>query len=189
MPTNNPYQAPSADMSSQQSDATYQPKVFTHQGRIGRLRYLAYSLAPTLLMLPVFMIAGVLAGMMGSGDQDPMASGIFLVIAGAAYLFIIVFSFIFAKRRFNDMDQSGWLSLLMLIPLVNLIVGLVLIFAPGTPTSNKYGLRPGHNTMWVQIGAFALPVIAILGILAAIAIPAYSDYAERARQAESQYSE
>ena len=189
MPTPNPYQAPSADVSSSPTDATYQPKVFTPQGRIGRLRYLAYGLASTLLMIPVFMLAGALAAMVGGTEEDPMASGIFVIIGGLAYLFIVVFSFIFAKRRFNDMDQSGWLSLLMIIPLVNLIVILVLIFKAGTPTSNKFGPRPGPNTTWVKIGAFVMPAVFILGILAAIAIPAYSDYANRAQEAESLYSE
>jgi hypothetical protein len=85
------------------------------------------------------------------------------------------------------MDQSGWLCLLLIVPLVNLVVALVLIFAPGTPTANKHGPAPAPNTLWVKIGGLAMPVIAVLGILAAIALPAYQDYVDRA--AETQYSE
>jgi len=87
------------------------------------------------------------------------------------------------------MNQSGWLCLLTLVPLLNIFVYLVLIFAPGTPTANKHGPQPAANTTWVKIGGFMMPVVAVLGILAAVAIPAYQDYVIRAQEAKSSYSE
>ncbi|RBP48299.1 DUF805 domain-containing protein [Arenicella xantha] len=100
--------APSADVSAQHSDATCQPKVFTHKDRIDRLRCLAYGLASILIVFPVITLAGALVAVIGSGGENPLAKGLLIAIGVAAYLFLIVFSFIFAKRRFNDMDLSGY---------------------------------------------------------------------------------
>ena len=187
MNTENPYQAPSSDV-SEAVPATYQPKIFTTQGRIGRLRYLAYGLASGLILIPVVMVAALIPALFSSdAGSDPTSSTIFIILVGLAYVFYLFFSFVFAKRRFNDMDQSGWLCILIIVPLLNLIAALFLIFAPGTKTANKFGPAPAPNTTWVKIGGLAMPVIAVLGILAAVAIPAYQDYVERA--AQSTYSE
>jgi hypothetical protein len=39
----NPYAAPDAVLSDVAEDETYEPQIFSVNGRIGRLRYLAYS--------------------------------------------------------------------------------------------------------------------------------------------------
>lgn len=41
-------------------------------------------------------------------------------------------------RRLHDSDKSGWLIILLLIPLVN-IFGFALLFMAPTPGPNKYG--------------------------------------------------
>ena len=47
-----------------------------------------------------------------------------------------------AVKRLHDLDKSGWYYLLVLVPLVNLILGLCLLFVPGTRGSNEYGPDP-----------------------------------------------
>lgn len=42
-------------------------------------------------------------------------------------------------RRWHDMNQSGWLILLGLIPFVSFILLLIYLFVPGTKTENNYG--------------------------------------------------
>lgn len=42
-------------------------------------------------------------------------------------------------RRWHDLDQSGWLTLIVLIPFAGLIAEIVLLFAPGTSGPNKFG--------------------------------------------------
>jgi len=74
------------------------------------------------------------------------------------------------------MNWTGWTVLLTLIPLV----ALVWVFKAGSPGSNDYGAPPPPNTTGVKILAFLMPAIAIIGILAAIAIPAYVEYQRRA---------
>lgn len=188
MSTANPYQAPNADVTNS-SNEPYDPKIFTAQGRIGRVRYLAFGFISYLILIPVFLVIGLIAGIGGGFEGGAGAmSGLVMILGGIAYIALIVYAFILAKRRFNDLDQSGWLSLLLIIPLVNIIVSLFLLFAPGKPISNKYGQPPSKNPIWVWICGLLMPIL-LIGILAAVAIPAYQDYTERALQAESLYSE
>ena len=42
-------------------------------------------------------------------------------------------------RRWHDLNQSGALALLMLIPFVGLITFFIQLLAPGDKTGNKYG--------------------------------------------------
>jgi hypothetical protein len=61
------------------------------------------------------------------------------------------------------------------------MAGLVFVFKAGTPGRNVYGDPPPPNTAGVKVLALLLPVVFVLGIVAAIAIPAYQHYVERAR--------
>jgi type IV pilus assembly protein PilA len=78
------------------------------------------------------------------------------------------------------MNVTGWLSLIWLIPFGVLVFWLV----PGTTGENTYGKPPPPNTAGVIVLACILPFVAVFGILAAIAIPAYQDYTIRAQVTE-----
>ncbi len=181
MTTSNPYQAPASDVTSASDNQPYQPKIFTASGRIGRLRYLAYGVISYLCLIPFGLLAGLLGGF-GSSESGAMG-GIALLFLGLGYLAMVVFMFILAKRRLNDLNQSGWLSLLLLIPLVNIFIGLWLIFAPGTKQHNSYGAQPVKNPVGIVILALVMPIL-MIGIIAAVSIPAYQDYVERAASYE-----
>jgi uncharacterized membrane protein YhaH (DUF805 family) len=180
--TPNPYSAPSADLSGLESGKdTYEPRLWAWRGRIGRLRYMAYLFLISLInMLPVTILMGILgaAGVMANNPEAIVG------ISTLLYLPLLVFSFVLAKRRFNDVNRSGWWSLLLWVPLLNFIVSLYLIFAPGDEGSNDFGAPPSPNSTTIKVIGLGLPVlVAIIGILAAIAIPAYQDYSTRARAA------
>jgi uncharacterized membrane protein YhaH (DUF805 family) len=190
-----PYAKPQADLGGANSQATYQPKFLSTQGRIGRLRYLAYSMGASFLLylvaIPVVLIfaaAGVTASSLTSGEAGA-ASAIAMLAIVVLYIAMIAISFIYAKRRLNDLGQTGWLSLLMLVPLVNLILAIYILFFPGQPANNQYGAKPVSNTTGVVILAFFPLLIFILGIVAAVSLPAYQDYVQRAEQAQSQLQE
>jgi uncharacterized membrane protein YhaH (DUF805 family) len=178
--TANPYAAPAAaDIGN---DApTYQPQIFSFSGRIGRARYLAYGMAWTLVMYLVAAAFGAIAAMfMADGGGA-------LIVAGlAVYVLMLVPSIAMMVRRLNDLNHSGWFSLLMLIPLVNLGLALYILFAPGTKGPNNYGPAPVPNSSGVIAAALILPLVFIVGILAAVAIPAYQEYVERAQAAQIQ---
>ena len=81
--------------------------------------------------------------------------------------------------------MTGWLSLISLIPLGV----LVFWFVPGTPGENDYGKRPPPNTTGAVVLACLLPFFVIVGIVAAVAIPAYQQYAEQVAEAPGQQLE
>ncbi|MDQ8037721.1 MAG: DUF805 domain-containing protein [Pedobacter sp.] len=183
---NNPYASPSSVISALATDdGEYQPRLFSFSGRIGRLRYLAYSIGiPMLILFPVAFIAGMLSAALGqSQEQSARLIGIGII---AAYIPVIIFYGATIKRRLNDMNQSGWIGLLMLIPLINIVFWLYLVFKAGTDGSNDYGQPATKNSTGVILTSLTLPLIALIGILAAISIPAYQDYVKRAKAAQAQ---
>ncbi len=169
----NPYDAPDASLDTGQEEL-YQPKVFSFNGRIGRMRYLAYSIGVNfLLMLVMVPLAGASAFMGG----DPTTSMIGMLGIGIFYIVTIVISVMFAKRRLNDLNRSGWWFLLFIIPIVNLVLAIYLIFFPGTSGDNNFGSAPAANSTGVLILGWMFPAIMILGIVAAVVIPQFAGMA------------
>jgi uncharacterized membrane protein YhaH (DUF805 family) len=164
----NPYTPPRAQVADVGSDEVQEIKLWSAAGRIGRLRYLAYTAAASLIVGAVAAAVGAALGPSGN------------IVLLALYVPLLVFSVLTGIKRSHDMDWSGWMLLLSIIPLV----GLIWIFKSGTQGPNRFGAPPPPNTTGVKILAFTMPVIAIIGILAAIAIPAYQQYTIRAQQAQ-----
>ena len=166
----NPYTAPDAELASA-SDELYQPSIFSFQGRLGRLRYLAYGIGLNLVLMIVMVPLMGATAFMG-GDPDGMSVTVMAMI-GIFYIATFVVSIMFGKRRLNDLNRSGWWFLLVIIPLVNLALIIYLLFFPGTDGSNNHGAPAVANSTGVLILAWMLPVIMILGIVAAVAIPMF----------------
>lgn len=182
MESNNPYESPKSNPASI-SNETYQPKIFAINGRIGRLRYLAYGMLFTILTMFLIGIAAFLIPSIASvlTDISGVTSALLLIVL---YLPLIIISIILVRRRLNDLDRSGWWQLLMYVPLLGILFALYVLFWPGTKGSNSYGLQPNANPTSIKIVGLLIPIaFALLGILAAIAIPAYQDYTARAQQA------
>src|SRR5690606_18127556 len=98
------------------------------------------------------------------------------IVMIAAYLVMIVFTVFTTIKRSHDMNWNGWTCLLTIIPLV----ALIWVFKPGTIGRNDYGAPPPPNTAIVKILGLLLPALFLIGVLAAIAIPAYVEYQNRA---------
>lgn len=144
------------------------PRLFSTKGRIGRLRFIAYSWLVTLLVaVPLFFMIGLL-----SESGTPSASADSMTDA-LSYFLAYAVTGVMAKRRFNDVNLTGWLALLILMPVVNIFVWLYLMFKPGTPGPNLYGPMPAPNSRTIVILAWLIPLIFIAGILAAIVLPGY----------------
>ncbi|RTZ66443.1 MAG: DUF805 domain-containing protein [Aquificaceae bacterium] len=152
---NNPYATPNAvvrDVASEEGFGDL--KLFTSQGRLGRLRYLLYTLGVTL-------VGGILAALLA---LIPVV-GVFL--AAIIYIGLLVITFFLTIQRCHDFNATGWFSLVILIP----IVSLVFYFIPGTKASNKYGLQPPPNSKGVKIGAFLILAFFVIAIAASILMP------------------
>src|SRR5688572_11587543 len=136
MATVNPYQAPAAAVADA-GDQTQPVKLFSVSGRIGRARYLAYGFG---LYFVFIFAAGVLAGALG---QPGMA----LLIG--AWVALAVLGFMLTIQRCHDFNVTGWLSLLMVVPVANLIF----LFIPGTDGPNRFGGPTPANSAGVLIVA------------------------------------
>jgi uncharacterized membrane protein YhaH (DUF805 family) len=178
--SNNPYQTPAGQLQTDDDQAFGEVSFFNPAGRLNRLRYWAHG----MLFAIGFYIA-IAVGFLLAFSVSPFIG---YPIIAIAYITLIVFSFIVMIQRLHDLDKSGWMCLLALIPLVNIYLIVLLIFFKGTPGRNRFGLQTPPNKTWHWIAGLAVPVfaVAIMGILAAIAIPQYQRYVERAQEAQEQ---
>jgi uncharacterized membrane protein YhaH (DUF805 family) len=170
----NPYEAPKSKITG--AAAGYgEIKVFSAKGRIGRVRYIGYSAGMTILIGIALGILSALIGRVGGRDLAAIAMG-------ASYVVIFVVMVLLTIQRAHDFNASGWLAILAVIPLVNLIFW----FIPGTDGENRFGPETPPNGTGAILLALILPAVFILGIVAAIALPAYQQYVKRAGTTQSQ---
>jgi uncharacterized membrane protein YhaH (DUF805 family) len=174
----NPYAAPRATVADvYEGDAGVQPvKLWSAKGRIGRARFLAYTMFSYIIFIVAATLLGFILGIAGLGRSEGLIVGMTFLLAIPYFVFYVLTGI----QRSHDMDWSGWMLFLALIPLV----ALIWVFKSGTKGSNRFGAPPPPNTTGVLIGAWLLPVIVGLGIVAAIALPAYQGYTMRAKAAQ-----
>jgi len=159
-PSANPYAGPKAAV----ADATEmysEVRLFATSGRIGRVRYIAYGMGIYFLFAILGALLSFVIGQAG------------MVVAWIA---IMVVGFMLTIQRCHDFNTTGWLSLLVLIPLVNLIFWII----PGTDGPNNYGAKTPPNGAGVIIAALIIPILFVVGVVAAVALPAYQQYQKRA---------
>jgi uncharacterized membrane protein YhaH (DUF805 family) len=101
----------------------------------------------------------------------------FLTIYALGYGAMLVISVLLTIQRCHDFNVTGWLSLILLIPFAPFIFW----FVPGTQGANQFGAQPPPNRGVLSIVVVLLVLVVVIGILAAIAIPAYQNYLEAAR--------
>jgi len=105
-------------------------KFFSVNGRLRRKDYLIRSF---LLAIPAALINLLLQSSMDSGT---IVFGLIISIV------ITVLMMIQAVKRLHDINMSGWYWLIFLIPIVNVVFGLYVLFKDGTPGYNEYGEDP-----------------------------------------------
>lgn len=165
------YSAPAARVADPASGGYARINIWSLKGRLGRVRYIAYSVGFGTL----FNIIGGALAAVGGNSLAP----VFIVVALIA---IFCFHTLLSVQRAHDFNTTGWLAILGFIPLLNFIFW----FVPGTPSENRFGKQTPPNSTGVIVAAWIVPIVMIVGVLAAIAIPAYQDYTERARSSQSE---
>jgi uncharacterized membrane protein YhaH (DUF805 family) len=89
------------------------------KGRISRKQYLISCIA--------FLAASLLIGSVS--DSHILTPFIFIL-----YICFLIQTI----RRLHDFNRSGWWALLVLVPLVNIFMGLLVMSKKGTLKNNKY---------------------------------------------------
>jgi uncharacterized membrane protein YhaH (DUF805 family) len=92
----------------------------------------------------MFVLAGIIIGfMLGILAIIPIL-GIIAGIAGFLFSIGTIIPGITAGvRRLHDTNKTGWLMLLLIIPLIGLIIILVWCAKKGNSGRNRYGPKPG----------------------------------------------
>lgn len=96
-------------------------------------------------------IAGIGMGIVGSVFEwirDADNSIILTLVFGILALVVWVIGISLSVRRFHDLNQSGWLVLINIIPLVGWLITLIMLgFMPGDQGENKYGPPPREGSI------------------------------------------
>lgn len=125
-------------------------KVFTVNGRIGRLRFLAWTLVLSVVILlvsSVFFTVGL-----GIAAVSPTIAMVIGFLVGIAILVAAVWvSVQITVQRLHDLGWSGWLWFLHLVPFVGSIFPILLMVLPGNTGANQYGAPPPRNSTAVKI--------------------------------------
>lgn len=200
-----PYAPPLADVAETPPEFA-ELKLFGVEGRIGRLRYLAWSLAAGLIAMLAGGIGFAIFAALGLQSDLSLGTVVGALLICVASIAMLVFYIQIGVKRLHDMGWSGWLLLLSLLPYVGAafvmipgvgailsgifslaggVFSIVMLVVPGSNIANRYGAPPQPNSLGVKVLASLWLLVPVLGILAAIAIPAYQDYTERASAAQS----
>lgn len=147
-PAASPYAPPRATVGDELPEyATL--KVFTIHGRIGRLRYLAWTLVLTLALLVAGGIISTVS--FAVATASPVLGTLIGVVLGLALFVALVWvSVQIGVQRLHDLGWSGWLYFLNLVPLVNSVFPILLLVLPGNAGANQYGAPPPRNSTAVK---------------------------------------
>jgi len=146
-------------------------KVFTIHGRIGRLRYLAWTLVLTLALLVAGGIISTVS--FAVATASPVLGTLIGVVLGLALFVALVWvSVQIGVQRLHDLGWSGWLYFLNLVPLVNSVFPILLLVLPGNAGANQYGAPPPRNstavkvlaTLWLAFIPVVLAIVVTLGM-------------------------
>ena len=100
-------------------------------GRAPRKEYWLFVLFYVIATLSL----GYLDLFLGTIDSETGAALISLVFSIAVFIPSIAVS----VRRLHDINQSGWLCLIAIIPIIGVIVLIVLFCIRGTEDENRFG--------------------------------------------------
>lgn len=102
-------------------------------GRARRTEYWMFALINGLISIGLMLIAQFV-------DQSLSILNIIYSLA------VFIPSLAVAIRRLHDVNKSGWMYLLVLLPIIGWIWLFVLSVSNGTVGENKYGLDPKEET-------------------------------------------
>jgi uncharacterized membrane protein YhaH (DUF805 family) len=114
--------------------------------RLSRLEFLFWCGAPVILGSLAFTVVALSVGAIDENTHsgDPKLQS----LVGPVVLFLSVLILKAAVSRLHDLGWPGWGVVLAFVPLVNTLLFLVLLIAPGQKKSNSYGQPPLFLERW-----------------------------------------
>ena len=111
--------------------------------RISRLPYFLWMLAICVAVSLIQVFAG---SHLSRDETSPVMSLVWMLAVGVAAFPIV--------KRLHDLNIPGWCFLFGLIPIVNVFVGIYLLFGKGTNGTNDYGKPPENLLRKIQTPSF-----------------------------------
>lgn len=122
-------------------------KYGTFSGRASRSEFWWWELASFL----VYLVLGILTIVLGvaTGEPSPSGDGVRLgpiatvgfVVIGVWFVVTLIPQLAITVRRLHDVDLSGWIILLRLVPSVGDIIVLILTILPSNPLGARFDRR------------------------------------------------
>ncbi|WP_130803964.1 DUF805 domain-containing protein [Acinetobacter ihumii] len=147
-------------------------------GRFSRLSYLGWYGFLNIVTVIAYIALGLFVGVfsLNSFSINDRVMDLFsgAMGIGVMVLWVIVayFHIVFMIRRLHDANRSGWLCLLLLVPIVQIFFMLYLLFAPGSKGYNDYG-SPRLALVWEKILAWLMIIVIILGLFSFASLMSY----------------
>lgn len=116
------------------AETSFFETLFSFSGRNRRSRYV-------MTMLLVCFLVVLIEMLVVAGGEAMAVLGVILMIP------LIWISIANAVKRCHDLGKSGAFFLLSFIPIINIIVGLYLLFTKGDLNANEYGPSPYDDTV------------------------------------------
>ena len=108
---------------------------FRINNRINRKRYIKRMFALVGISFVLGLVVNIIFMILGADISED-------ALARALGLLTLIPSLALMIRRLHDLDRPTWWVIASFIPLLNLVLGLYLLFARGTYGPNEYGPDP-----------------------------------------------
>ena len=115
-------------------DKDLQSMFLRYDNRLNRKRYFFRGLALGAAVSIITKLIAMIAVSMHSSSVAMLGNIISIVAAIPSFMLII--------RRLHDLNRPAWWCIGVFVPLVNLVLGIYLLFFKGTDGSNDYGPDP-----------------------------------------------
>ncbi len=133
---NNPYKTPNETVEDERDAFARHEYKVRRWGRVKYLCFILLSMPFTYILYSSFATSLISFYYRGVSDKP---------ISDSTWIFISIYFGAIAwgtSYRCRDANISGWLSVLIFIPLVNVVLAVVLMLIPGTNGVNEYGEKP-----------------------------------------------
>lgn len=118
-------------------------KYATYNGRASRSEYWWWMLVSVLVSIVINMIIGSGTSATASGSAAGPGTAIGGVLALIWGLATIIPGLALAVRRLHDVNMSGWMLLIALVPLLGAVALLVIMILPPNPAGQRFDRPEG----------------------------------------------
>ena len=84
-----------------------------------------------------------MAETVSSAESDDITKGFTGLIILPVFVGMVAYLYGYTRRRLNDLNQSGWWCLILLVPFVSFFFSLYILFSRGTNGSQEH-----VNVIW-----------------------------------------